>query len=234
MTQDSEEMQKTLGELEKEAKPRKAIKDEVEKQLKPLFAKFYPSSEQYMLYKKYEVEFKKKYKRIYDFLDRHTAFIKVFSNGISKEPYVEAKKHFNFVAAITYLLETELIGTVFVDQALLLLIGGGVDFHLEPDYKHRYTRHATSLEELEAPFLSLSVKLDFLSINGLTFFSKWLDRNLRNKIAHLDYEINDKGDFCLKGKRKPVDLQDKISTFKEYFFCVLKVFLEEEARITKK
>ena len=219
MIQESAEMQKMLDELEKEAKPRKAIKDEVEKQLKPLFAKFYPSSGQYKLYQEYENDFQKKNKNIHDFLDRHTAFIKVFSKGISGETYIEAKQHLNFVMAVTYLLETELVGTAFVDRTLLLLISSGVDFHLEPDYKHRYTRHATSLEDLEAPFLPLSIKLDFLNANGLTFFSTWLDRNLRNKIAHLDYEINDKGDFCLKGRGKPVNLKDKISVFREYFFC---------------
>jgi len=46
--------------------------------------------------------------------------------------------------------------------------------------------------------------------------------------------INDNGDFCLKGKGKPVNLEDKIQTFVEYAFCVMKVFSEEKARITKK
>jgi hypothetical protein len=90
---------------------------------------------------------------------------------------------------------------------VLLLVAKGVDFHLEPDYEHRYTRHARSLEEIESPGLPLS-KLDFLKLNGLTFFSKWIDRDLRNCIAHLDFEIDDNVDLIVlrKAKRRRIDL----------------------------
>lgn len=234
MSQDFAELQKELAKIEKEYKPREKIKEDVEKQLRPLFTKFYPSSKQYKLYKKYEKKLLEKFRRITEFLDRHTKFVEIFSEGVSKENKTDKNKHLNFVLATTYLLQVELIGNVIVDQTLLLLIGSGCDFHLEPDYKHRYTRHATSLEDLEKPFLPLSIKLDFLSSNGLPLFSKWIDRNLRNKIAHLDYEISENGDFYIKGSKKPINLCDKIQLFTEYYFCVMKVFLEERARITKK
>jgi hypothetical protein len=104
---------------------------------------------------------------------------------------------------------------------------------LEPDYKHRYTRHVNSLEDLDSPALSLSVKLDFLEVNGVPFFSKWIDRPLRNKIAHLEFEINDNGEFFIfeeKGRKK-VDLFRKLQTLAEYFNAFTDFFLEQ---ITKK
>ena len=130
--------------------------------------------------------------------------------------------------ATTYLIETELIGTVYVDRVLLLLIGKGIDFHLEPDFNHRYTRHATSLEDIQAPSISLAAKLDFLEANNLTFFNKWINRNLRNKIAHLDYTIKNDSFYLNKGKGPKINLQKELQIFNEYYNAVDSFFMHQK------
>jgi hypothetical protein len=139
-----------------------------------------------------------------------------------------------FITAIGYLSFAESVADHYVNLVILLLIAKGRDLHLEPDYKHRYTRHATSLEELGSPSLTLSTKLDFLGLNGMSFFSKWIDRGLRNKIAHLDFQIDDNGDvFILEGtKRKKVDLTRKLRLIIEYERAVADFFVEQLSKFT--
>jgi hypothetical protein len=62
------------------------------------------------------------------------------------------------------------------------------------------------------------MKLEFLEENEITFFSKWIDRDLRNRIAHSDYEINDEGQLVLeaKGKKNTVDIKQKLDVFFQY------------------
>ena len=122
-------------------------------------------------------------------------------------------------------MKVELIGNAFVDQTILLLIAGGRDLHLGPDYNRRYVRHAASLADLESPSVPLSVKLDFLDSNGLSLFSKWIGRSLRNKIAHLNFVI-DEGNFKIGNKR--IDLQQKSKIFNDYFIRIALIFAEEE------
>ncbi len=83
--------------------------------------------------------------------------------------------------ASEFLFGVELAGNFYVNLALLLLVGKGHALHLKPDFKHGYVRHASSLEDIESPTLSLSVRLDFLESHGLTFFRKWVDTKLRTK-----------------------------------------------------
>jgi hypothetical protein len=138
----------------------------------------------------------------------------------------ELEAVYSWLLAIVYLTYVETIGDFYVNLTILLLTAKGIDFHLEPDYDHRYTRHAHLLEEIESPSIPLSTKLDFLKLNGLPFFSEWINKTLRNDIAHINFEISEKGDFIAlrKGKRKKINLTEKFITFNLYQMAVQKVF----------
>jgi len=209
--------------IPKERTPRKEITDKVTKQLTPIFSDFCPSTEQYQLYQRYAQRFHDEDLRIADFLKDHHNFIKTVHTGLDsgiKNSNIQGNpvSQTLFLYALTYLLETEIMGTALIDRVLLLLIGKGTDFHLEPDYNHRYTRHAKTLEDLQAPYLSLAIKQDFLEANDITLFSKMIDRNLRNKIAHVDYTIENNCFYCKnrEGKKAKVDLSEKIHVLAEY------------------
>ena len=181
------------------------IKEEVDSQLKPLFTtNFYKTSPQFKLFKKYESKYFSKLEKMKSIFDQYSQSTEVFFKGLvacklNKEDLI---KQNSFRDAIFYLLLVELIGNTYVDQTILLLIGCGHAFHLDPDDDHRYTRHAKTLDDIELPSVPLGTKLGFLDDNGFTFFKKWIDRNLRNQIAHLEYEIDKNGDFLLKNTQK--------------------------------
>jgi hypothetical protein len=214
-----------------QVQPRQEIIEQVDEQLGPVFSEYYPNLPQYVLYQKNRDEFKKQDQRIIAFL--HNQYDLSHNHGVgmtSSQAYGNHKTQAIFIDASTYLLETELIGTAYIDRVLLLLIGKGFDFHLEPDFNHRYTRHAKSLEDLQGPSLPLATKIDFLEANGVPFFSKWIDRQLRNKIAHLDYTIENDCFYVNKeGKKKRVSLFDKLQTFNEYYNAVTSFFEKHKA-----
>lgn len=113
---------------------------------------------------------------------------------------------------------------------ILLLIGKGIDFQLEPDYDHRYKRHATSLEDLQTPSLSLATKQNFLQANKINIFSNMIDRTLRNKIAHMDFTI-DSGIFYYldkKGKKVQPDVREKLQVLTEYHDALTRFFFSQE------
>lgn len=115
------------------------------------------------------------------------------------------KKFCQLMYSFIYLTWIETTATYYINFTLLLMVGPGKFLHLEPDFKHRFVRHASSLSDLESPTISLSTKLDFLESNGIKFFSKWVNRKLRNKIAHCDFLVDDEGIFYIldpKRKRK--------------------------------
>jgi hypothetical protein len=74
------------------------------------------------------------------------------------------------------------------------------------------------MEDLESPSVTLAMKLGFLSKNGFPCFQKYVDKTLRNKIAHFDFEIDSDGNFFLYRIRegaigkKRVDLKQKLDT----------------------
>lgn len=216
----------SFEDLAKIFKPRKEIQEEVKKQLEPLFSDFYAGSATYKMYFKYKKQFDAKIGRSNDFFRTLTDTLKT----VVADPKATCVN-----LALSYLTAVELVGSVYVNMIILLLVARGQDLHLEPDRNHWYTRHVTSLEDLESPALSLSTKLDFLEMNGLRFFSKWVGRKLRNKIAHLNFQIDDDGKFFLltrKG-RKEVDLFKKILLFQEYLVAVFSLIQEQTSKVRK-
>lgn len=215
----------------------KELLENTRRQLEPLYSDFYPSSKQYKFVKRYEKQFTEKLARAADFVTTISSAMEFYTQTSTRElSEIESQKSLSFMEAFNYLSSVELVGTLFVDLAILLLIGKGYNLHMEPDYEHRFTRHAASLEDLESPTLPLSIKLDFLELHGLTFFSKWIDRVLRNKIAHLNFVIDENGDFFMlskKGRRKKVDLSKKFSRFANCYYAQSIVYLENVIRIMK-
>jgi hypothetical protein len=208
----------------------KAVEEEVRSQLEPLFSEFYNGSRMYRAYYGY-------LKQLDERLHRGHEFLNIIKHAYLAQTF-EKKEHLartlTVLVALLYLVEIELVGSGYVDMAILLLTEKGIDFHLEPDYEHRFTRHVASPKDLDSPSLTLGVKLDFLSMNGLPFFAKCVDRDLRNKIAHADFEIDANGKFYKlteRGKRKLVDVNSKHICLIDYVSAIDKIFKEQMARV---
>jgi len=81
-----------------------------------------------------------------------------------------------------------------LDCIVLLLVLNGHDFFIP------YTRkYAKSLDDLDDS--SIAEKLDFLNFHGFSFFTKNINKSLRNKIAHMDFDIEEKGVIVVKKER---------------------------------
>jgi hypothetical protein len=204
--------------------------DSVKKQLTILFSNFGVGLPQYNKFRQFSHLFWERVQSGTEMMKRMTDLISLFNENLDKT--VDNKRKIGAIpilGAVAYLSVVETVGDLYANLAILLLTAKGIDFHLEPDYDHRYTRHAQSLEEIELPTIPLSTKLDFLKLNGLPFFSSWIHKNLRNAIAHMSFKIEDNGDFIaiMRGKRKKIDLKQEIDTFARYYLIVQKFFLEQ-------
>lgn len=132
-----------------------------------------------------------------------------------KTPHSKQK---TFYDAAMYLFSVETSTNLIADILVMMLAAQGQFLHIEPDDKYRFIRHATTIEDLESSSVTLAMKLSFLKKSGLTCFQKYVDKNLRNKIAHFDFEIDANGDFFLyqlkEGiiDKKKVDVMQKLDT----------------------
>lgn len=97
------------------------------------------------------------------------------------------------------LFETSL--TNVVDLILMFFIAIHHDLY---DFWAR--RYAKSPDDLDR--ISLSQKLVFLNHHNLQVFSENINRTLRNKVAHMDFEIEPDGKILVKNQR--YDLEDEI------------------------
>ncbi len=88
-----------------------------------------------------------------------------------------------------YLGVIESVGNSLVDILVMLLVANGRDFHIECRYTTPRIRHVTSIRDLEAEKIPLGTKLSFLEDNGIKELTSLIDTELRNSIAHLNFEI---------------------------------------------
>lgn len=217
----------------------KKILDELKEELRPLYSEFYKSSNQYNLYKNHEKQLFGKLKMglissqaLTEILNAQGQRVEDLSKD-DKGTATRLLRSATITMAFGYLVDVEIGGNFYVNLSLLMLIGKGYDLHLEPDFDHRYTRHAKSLNDLESPSLTLHTKLDFLDSHGFPFFKRWIDRKLRNSIAHLNFEINDKGEFFSirnengKTRRKRVNLGQKAIDFSNGYAAQSVIFREQ-------
>ena len=201
--------------------------DEIKKQLSPIFLKFYKTSGTYKKFGESTPQLSNRIQR---------------TNQIGRD-LVELQKlmttkdiplkYSGLMVAFSYLLRVEILATFFIDLTLLLLIDERVCLHLDPDDKHKFVRHASSLEDIESPSLSLYRKFDFLKTNKITFFEDYIDRELRNKIAHGDFIVDEDGKFytiSAKGNKNEIDLKEKLLQLDDFIEAILQVFVEELAK----
>jgi len=103
--------------------------------------------------------------------------------------------------AFLYLALFETSTTNLIDLVLMIFIANGHDF-----YVYRSRKYAKKLDDLDDCFIS--EKLDFLNHHGLVIFSEHINKKLRNKIAHLDFDVEADGKILI-GQQK-YDLQDEL------------------------
>jgi len=118
------------------------------------------------------------------------------------------------IGLFRYLGLVESLGAQLVDLLILLLVANGYEFHVEREHEVPRIIHATTLKDLRNAFLGPKVR--FLKRCKLKRTAKIIDVDLRNSIAHLDFEINEKGQISAKsqGKRKKeINIYQKINEF---------------------
>ena len=115
--------------------------------------------------------------------------------------------------AVTDQRESSLLGmTIFLwifeglyvarlNEICLLLIGSGHD--LFDPIKRSFASSMKKIEEVD-----ISSKFKFLEEHGFRMILREKDRNLRNRIAHIDYNIDESGVLSIRGQN--VDVLSRI------------------------
>lgn len=88
-----------------------------------------------------------------------------------------------------YMGYVESMGNIIVNIIVMLLVANGRDFHIECRYTTPRIKHVVSIKDLEDERVPLTTKLNFLRDNGITGLASVIDSELRNKIAHLKFDV---------------------------------------------
>lgn len=115
-----------------------------------------------------------------------------------------------------YLGLVESLGSVFVDLILLMLIAYGKAFHIERIYDFPRIIHAETLDDLHKT--NLATKLSFLEECGLKKTSELINRDLRNDIAHLNFDISEDGVITLD--KRVIDIDKKIDEIRKMIMII--------------
>jgi len=126
--------------------------------------------------------------------------------GLKSEVSYDNNKLKSMSKMLAYLGLIESLGVALVDMTLILLIANGKDVHI----RWPYTKHATSFEDLER--IELGYKLDILDAGGFDLFKKFMNRVVRNHIAHLKFTIQNNGEIRKKDG-SPIRIDEEISRF---------------------
>jgi len=134
---------------------------------------------------------------------------------------LEDRQALALVSLFSYQGMVETLGVSLVDVLILLLIANGRALHVERIHNVPRMVHAVDLEDLNPLNVSLGAKLNFLDRNRIRT-SEFIDRKLRNDIAHLRFTVDDEGKIFVKrrGKRKEVNIYGKINKLKTYFITI--------------
>ncbi len=106
------------------------------------------------------------------------------------------RKAFLFLA----LFETTV--TNMLDCLVFLMILNHHDFFVQ--LKRKY---AQSLRDIDDSF-GVAEKLNFLNLHGFSFLTENINNSLRNKIAHMDFDIEGKGVIIIKNTK--YDIQEEL------------------------
>ena len=94
-----------------------------------------------------------------------------------------------------------------IDFILMIFIATHHDFYV---YDNR--AYAKGLDDLNNA--SLGQKLSFLNYHGLQIFSQNLNKDLRNKIAHMDFDVNSDGTILVSQQKFDLEYEIlKLSAF---------------------
>lgn len=118
-------------------------------------------------------------------------------------------------AAFTYLALFETSVTNTVDLILMLLIATDHDF-----YVPWLRRYAKKLEHLD--HASLGEKLVFLNKHNLQVISDSINKDLRNKIAHMDFDIEPDGKISVDSQK--YDLMDETARLMTFLLALTAAF----------
>ena len=107
---------------------------------------------------------------------------------------------------LAYLGLVESLGMTLTDMALIFLISIGKDVHIT----RGRTKHVTSFKELGK--VDLQHKLELLKDEKLDIFNHFINRDVRNHIAHLKFRIGNNGAIT-KPDGTPISIDKEISGF---------------------
>jgi len=112
---------------------------------------------------------------------------------------------------LAYMGLVESIGVTLIDMVLIVLIANKREVHT----RGPSTKHVTSFEQLGK--LDLSYKMDFLKAEDIPLFAVFINREIRNVIAHLKFFVDGNGKIWRRTKRRsyPIDIDDAIAKFWE-------------------
>jgi len=166
----------------------------VQQELEPFLASFDKlgaQDEKFQQFKRNYQSFKAKYrkaKKVEDFV----------MEGLLHDNWTDPDEwenpHFIFSAMFAYLGLIETVANCVVDVLVMLLVANGRYFHIHSD-NGSHIKHVTSISSLKDGRVDLSIKLDFLKENGVTFFANIVDTKLRNDIAHVNFQIIEADDW---------------------------------------
>jgi hypothetical protein len=142
--------------------------------------------------------FKKSYLAYREKLKLSNRLLEICSKGLierSQEPPNISR--ITFLHPFYYLGFVESVGNTVTNMIVMILVSSGIDFHVvEGKWK---VEHVTSIKELEKRNLSLTAKLNFLKENKIREFSSAVDSDLRNKIAHMNFQF-EREEIYVRGK----------------------------------
>jgi hypothetical protein len=205
------------------------MKTEIKDQTEHLWRDFYPPTQKYLNYLEES-------DRIIRGFQKSTEIMAMLTKIVAKSS--ESAMVRCLANVIVYLTSVETDGNMSANTTLLLLAADGRYVHLQPDKRHWYVRHATRLKDFEASTLSIGTKIDFLASEGCRFFKEWINTDLRNRIAHSDFFIDDNGDFFIVKEKNGTptrtlfNLTQEILRFRMYNYAFNVIFMEQMTRIT--
>jgi hypothetical protein len=117
-----------------------------------------------------------------------------------------------------YLALVESIGVSILDILVLLLVANDHDFHVERAHDLPHIVHATDFRDLDN--CNLADKIAYLERNGLKKTSSFINRKLRNDIAHIDFHISKEGKTSTKSYSRGVNTNQEINMFNRVFMMI--------------
>ena len=143
-------------------------------------------------------------------------------NQLQSKP--ENRRLFAVVNLFRYLGRVESMGVQLLDMLVLLLIANGREFHVEQIHDLPRIVHAKNFDDLKDA--SIRAKIAFLKRNGLKKTAGFIDTDLRNDIAHLDFSVDKKGKISTK-HYKNLNINERINTFARKFAMIHLILSKE-------